>query len=82
MPTQEVWGVGRRISVGLEADGVTIAWQLANTDSKTIRQRYGVVLERTVRELTGEPCIDLQEAEPDRQAICTSRMFGGARDDA
>ena len=74
--------MGRRISVGLEADGVTIAWQLANTDSKTIRQRYGVVLERTARELTGEPCIDLQEAEPDRQAICTSRMFGGARDDA
>ncbi|SHN20869.1 DNA polymerase V [Pseudomonas asturiensis] len=34
------------------------------------------MLERTVRELTGEPCIDLQEAELDRQAICTSRMFG------
>ncbi|EPN62840.1 putative DNA repair protein ruvB [Pseudomonas syringae pv. actinidiae ICMP 19079] len=32
MPTQEVWGVGRRISVRLEADGVTTAWQLANTD--------------------------------------------------
>lgn len=76
MPTQEVWGVGRRISVRLEADGVTTAWQLANTNPKTIRQRYGVVLERIVRELIGEPCIELQEAEPDRQAICTSRMFG------
>ncbi len=76
MPTQEVWGVGRRISMRLEADGVMTAWQLANAAPKTIRQRYGVVLERTVRELTGEPCIELQEAEPDRQAICTSRMFG------
>lgn len=76
MPTQEVWGVGRRISAHLESEGITNAWQLANTNAKTIRQRYGVVLERTVRELTGEPCIELQEAEPDRQAICTSRMFG------
>lgn len=33
-------------------------------------------MERTVRELKGEACIELQEAEPDRQAICTSRMFG------
>lgn len=34
------------------------------------------MLKRTVRELTSEPCIELQEAERDRQAICTSRMFG------
>ena len=75
MRTQKVWGVGRRISAKLQADAITTAWQLANTNTKTIRQRYGVILERTVRELTGEPCIELQEAEPDHQAICTSRMF-------
>jgi DNA polymerase V len=76
MPTQEIWGVGRRISARLEANGITSGWELANTNAKTIRQRYGVVLERTVRELKGEASIELQEAEPDRQAICTSRMFG------
>ncbi|WP_244650777.1 MULTISPECIES: Y-family DNA polymerase [unclassified Pseudomonas] len=52
IPTQETWGVGRRISMTLGADGVTTAWQPPDTDPKTIRQRYGVVLERT-----GEPCM-------------------------
>ncbi|KPX50066.1 putative DNA repair protein ruvB, partial [Pseudomonas savastanoi pv. glycinea] len=81
MPTQEVWGVGRRISMKLEADGVMTAWQLANADPKTIRQRYDVVLERTVRELTGEPCIELQEAEPDRQDLYIPNVWR-ARDDS
>lgn len=76
MPTNDVWGIGRRLTEHLNSDGITTAWQLANVDPKTIRQRYGVTVERTVRELRGEACIELQEAEPDRQAICTSRMFG------
>ncbi|KPC28045.1 putative DNA repair protein ruvB [Pseudomonas savastanoi pv. glycinea] len=65
----------------LEADGVMTAWQLANADPKTIRQRYDVVLERTVRELTGEPCIELQEAEPDRQDLYIPNVWR-ARDDS
>lgn len=76
MPTSDVWGVGRRLTEHLRAEGVSTAWQLSQIDPKTIRQRYGVVLERTVRELRGEACIELQEAEPDKQNICTSRMFG------
>ncbi|MBM5458816.1 Y-family DNA polymerase [Pseudomonas sp. P66] len=76
MPCNEIWGVGRRLTEHLKSEGVTTAWHLASLDPKTVRQRYGVVLERTVRELRGEACIELQEAEPDRQAICTSRMFG------
>lgn len=76
MPCNEVWGVGHRLTEHLSAQNVTTAWQLANLDPKTVRQRYGVVLERTVRELSGEACIELQETEPDKQAICTSRMFG------
>ena len=34
-----------------------------------------LVLERTIRELRGEPCIDLEEPQ-DKQTICSSRMFG------
>lgn len=76
MPCQEVWGVGRRLTEHLASDGISTAWQLANANSTIIRRKYGVVLERTVRELQGQSCLDLQEAEPDRQTICTSRMFG------
>ena len=34
------------------------------------------VLERTVRELNGEPCISLEEAPPPKQQIVCSRSFG------
>lgn len=34
------------------------------------------MLERTVRELQGDSCLDLEESVPDKQSICCSRMFG------
>ncbi|WP_413912953.1 hypothetical protein [Candidatus Skiveiella danica] len=35
-----------------------------------------MVLERTVCELRGESCLDLQEVVPDKQQIMSSRSFG------
>jgi len=37
-----------------------------------------VVLQRTVMELCGQPCIDLEDAAPDKQQILCSRSFGQA----
>lgn len=76
MPVEEVWGVGRRLKNHLAELGIETAWHLAQTDPRQIRQRFSVVLERTVRELQGESCIDLVDTEPDKQTICSSRMFG------
>ncbi|MCS5931276.1 hypothetical protein LNQ03_02770 [Klebsiella pneumoniae subsp. pneumoniae] len=60
----EVWGVGRRISKKLEAMGINTVLQLADTDIRFIRKHFNVVLERTVRELRGEPCLGLEEFAP------------------
>jgi len=76
MPVEEVWGVGRRLKARLADEGVHNAWQLSQLDPAGVKRRYNVVLERTVRELRGESCLDLEEAEPDKQSICCSRMFG------
>lgn len=43
-----------------------------------IRQRFNVVVQRTVMELQGTPCHDLEQASPDAKTICTSRSFGRA----
>ena len=40
------------------------------------RSRWSVVLERTVRELQGEPCIALEDAPPPKQMIACTRSFG------
>jgi len=77
LPVDEVWGVGRRISKKLEAMGIKTALQLADTDIRFIRKHFNVVLERTVRELRGEPCLGLEEFAPVKQEIVCSRSFGG-----
>ncbi|HCA9820941.1 TPA: Y-family DNA polymerase [Klebsiella pneumoniae] len=76
LPVDEVWGVGRRISKKLEAMGIKTVLQLADTDIRFIRKHFNVVLERTVRELRGEPCLGLKEFAPVKQEIVCSRSFG------
>lgn len=77
LPVEEVWGVGRRISKKLESMGIKTVLQLADTNLPFIRKHFNVVLERTVRELRGEPCLGLEEFAPVKQEIVCSRSFGG-----
>lgn len=77
LPVDEVWGVGRRISKKLGSMGIDTVLELADTDIRFIRKHFNVVLERTVRELRGEPCLGLEEFAPVKQEIVCSRSFGG-----
>ena len=72
----EVWGIGRRMTEHLQAMGIKTAWELAQADAWTLRKKFGVVVEKTARELRGTPCLELEEAAPPKQEICCSRMFG------
>lgn len=73
---EEVWGVGRRLSKKLNLMGINTALELAETPTALIRKHFGVVLERTVRELCGESCLAFEEVVPNRQNILCSRSFG------
>jgi DNA polymerase V len=74
----EVWGVGRRISAQLVEAGVRTVLDLARLDAATVRRRWSVVLERTVRELQGTPCIGLADTPAAKQEIACTRSFGHA----
>ncbi|MFS7198487.1 Y-family DNA polymerase [Rahnella inusitata] len=76
LSVEEVWGVGRRITKNLESLGIKTVLQLADTDIRFIRKHFNVVLERTVRELRGEQCLELEEFAPVKQDIICSRSFG------
>ena len=76
IPVCEVWGIGRKITAHLEEMGITTALQLREADAETIRTRFSVVVERTVRELRGTSCLELEEVVPDKQQIMCSRSFG------
>ncbi|MFZ4210567.1 translesion error-prone DNA polymerase V subunit UmuC [Pantoea endophytica] len=76
VPVQEVWGIGSRLSKTLRGMGVETALQLSRLDPRRVRREFSVVLERTVRELRGEPCLALEENDVMKQQIVVSRSFG------
>ncbi len=76
MPVNEIWGIGRKLSKRLQTMGIQTAFELANANPASIRKQFSVVVERTIRELNGESCIDLEEAPPPKKQIVCSRSFG------
>ena len=73
--TRDIWGVGQWISERLGLMGIHTAYELSQASPKQLRKHFSVVMERTIRELNGEPCLTLdQEPAPKQQIIC-SRSF-------
>jgi DNA polymerase V len=72
----DLWGIGTQLSRQLRADGIASALALARADAAALRRRFGVVVERTVRELQGHACIHLEDAPPPRREVSCTRAFG------
>lgn len=75
-PVGEVWGIGYRISSQLNTMGIMTVDDFVRADTATLRKRFGVVVERTQREMQGISCADLEVQIADKQQIVRSRSFG------
>lgn len=73
---EDIWGVGWRIAQRLKVLNIHTAWDLHQANLKQIRQLFSVVLERTVLELRGINCIELDDLSTPKKNIMTSRSFG------
>src|SRR5574340_357293 len=76
IPVGEVWGIGRKISEKLLTMGIQTVEDLRVANPNKIRQQFSGVVERTVKELNGIPCLELEEISQPRQQIIVSRSFG------
>ncbi|NLA52008.1 MAG: translesion error-prone DNA polymerase V subunit UmuC [Alcaligenaceae bacterium] len=74
-PIEDIWGIGRRLSQHLQNSGIKTAWELSRLAPKHARQQFSVILERIVRELNGDPCLELDDVQLKKQ-ILSSRTFG------
>ncbi len=72
----EVWGVGRRLSEKLAARHITTVRDLRDADAVSLGQAFSVTLQRTVMELRGVACLELEELARAKQQIISSRTFG------
>lgn len=76
IPIGDVWGIGRKLVPRLNAYGVHTVLDLKHSDTEYMRQQFSVVMEKTIRELNGNACIELEEVSPAKQQIISSRSFG------
>ena len=76
IPVSDVWGVGRSLTPKLNQLDIMSVLDLKHADPDYIRQQFSIVLEKTVRELNGTMCIELQDAEEPNKEIMVSRSFG------
>lgn len=71
----DLWGVASRTRKRLAPMNIHTAKDLRDADAKWIRKKFSVVLERTVMELRGIPCIPLEQPRPYKDQLIYSRMF-------
>lgn len=76
VPVEKIWGIGRRRARWLHARGVDTAYGLARMPERQVKDKMTVTGLRTVWELRGVSCLELEEMVPDKKAVGCSRMFG------
>jgi DNA polymerase V len=72
----EIWGVGRKLAPKLQALGFNTVLDLKRANPERLRQQFSVVMEKTIRELNGTVCIELEDIAPAKKQILSSRSFG------
>lgn len=73
----EVWGVGRKHSKKLQAMGINTVLDLACAEPREMQKKFSIVMARTIYELQGISCIEIEHTPPSKKQIVASRSFGG-----
>ena len=76
VPVGDIWGVGCQTQKKLHGVGIYTAGELRDMPIRQARALGTVVLERTVLELQGEPCLSFDEVEPQRKGMAVTRSSG------
>ena len=72
----DVWGVGKQLSKLYLKNGIDNALKLKNISNSWVKKSTNVLGAKTVMELRGIPCIQLDTEEAKRKSCCVSRSFG------
>lgn len=74
-PVEDIWGIGPRLTRRLHGLGILNAEQLVHADPHMMRRLFGVTMARTLRELKGDACLQLEDIQP-KKNIVSSKSFG------
>jgi len=72
----DVWGIGRRMTQRFNEGGIHTVFDLLSADLASLRRQFSVMLEKTVLELLGTRCMDVDHEPAAQQQMMCSRSFG------
>ena len=75
IPIRDIWGIGSRWAQMLNGQASETALDFHDTPEPWVREHMGVTGARTLLELRGQPCLDLESQTPDKKTIRVSRSF-------
>tara|TARA_R110000737_G_scaffold313115_1_gene322584 strand:- start:87 stop:1340 length:1254 start_codon:yes stop_codon:yes gene_type:complete len=76
MKLDHVWGIGRKLSQHLSLMGLKTAWDLSCQNPKAMRKQFSVLVERTINELNGVPCLAWDDVKTQKKEIFSTRSMG------
>lgn len=72
----EVWGVGRKLAPKLNKLNIHSVLDLKEANPDRMRQLFSIVMEKTIQELNGVVCMELEDISEPKQQIMSSKSFG------
>lgn len=75
LSVNDIWGIGANIASKLKLDGIFTAYDFKNCDPRLIRKKISVVGERTLRELQGIVCFELNELSSPQKSMQVSKSL-------
>lgn len=76
LPVLDIWGIGRQYDKFLRQNKIENAWQLRNAPEQFIDHYMTSVGHKTVLELQGFSCLDMDETPSPKKSIVCSKSFG------
>lgn len=71
-----IWGIGAKTAAKLHERGIHSVFDLRRADAATLGRTFSVVAHKTVLELRGTSCLEVEDAPAEQQQIMCSRSFG------
>lgn len=75
LPVGDVWGIGWRTAPKLHQRGISTAHDLVQVSDSWAQKQLSIRGLKTVKELQGEPYLEIEHEEP-QQSIARTRSFG------
>ena len=72
----DIWGIGSKLAKFLMENGVNNAFDLREFNESFAREKKGVILQRSILELKGIICNEVEKESVKKKSICVSRSFG------